>query len=402
MREKPARRERTPLPKGFSVLWTTVAIDITGFGIAIPVLGLFAKREFGASAFQVGLLIATYSLAQFLLAPVWGRISDRIGRKPVIVVALFGTAVGALITGAAGALWMLFLGRLIDGGSGASIAVAQAAATDLAEPHERPRLLGLLGAAFGVGFSLGPAIAGIAAVIGGARAPFFVASALALLNAAAAIKRMPETRRHDTEIERHLVPELSGSLRRSGVVRLATISFIGMVAFSGFEATMALLGERRFSLDEAGVAWVFVGVGLALVFVQGAMVPRVVPRIGAAMAVRSGYALDVAGLALLAVANNWPVLVLSLALLVVGQGLAGPSLTTLIANRAGNRDRGKALGVQQSFNAASRIVGPAAAGALFEHVSVGAPYAIGSIVMFLAFVRLLAERDDSPATVPAH
>ncbi|MEY2609989.1 MAG: hypothetical protein RLZZ128_638, partial [Actinomycetota bacterium] len=156
-----ARTERAPLPQGFFSIWITVALDLVGFGIVVPILGRYAER-FGASGLQVGLLFASFSLAQLVFAPLLGRLSDRIGRKPVILISLLGTAVGSFVTGAAGALWVLFLGRILDGASGASVAVAQGAVTDVASPQERPRLLGLLGAAFGVGFVVGPALGGLA------------------------------------------------------------------------------------------------------------------------------------------------------------------------------------------------------------------------------------------------
>jgi len=195
------RRERAPrgrgrragasLPPGFGTIWLTVALDLVGFGIILPILPLYGER-FGASPVVIGLLVAAFSAAQFVFAPLLGRLSDRIGRKPVILVSLFGTAVGSLITGLAWAVWVLFLGRIIDGASGASVSVAQGAVTDLAPPPERPRLLGLLGAAFGVGFVLGPALGGLAAVVG-ERVPFFVAAFVAFVNALVAMRRLPET-----------------------------------------------------------------------------------------------------------------------------------------------------------------------------------------------------------------
>lgn len=161
---------RAPLPRGFWVIWSTVAIDMIGFGIVAPILGRYADR-FGASGVQVGLLFASFSLAQMVCAPILGRLSDRVGRKPVIVISLIGTALGSFVTGIAGALWVLFVGRIVDGASGASIAVAQSAVVDLGEPDQRARMLGLLGMAFGVGFVVGPALGGLAA-LGGPHVPF--------------------------------------------------------------------------------------------------------------------------------------------------------------------------------------------------------------------------------------
>lgn len=172
-------------------LWTTVAVDLVGFGIVVPILPTYAQ-QFGVSPTTIGLIFASFSVAQLVFAPIWGRLSDRIGRKPILVISLFGTAVGSVLTGVAGAVPLLFLGRLIDGASGASVSVAQASAADLAPPHQRAKLMGLLGAAFGVGFVAGPAIGALGSLIG-PRVPFYLAAAIAFVNALVAIKRLPET-----------------------------------------------------------------------------------------------------------------------------------------------------------------------------------------------------------------
>src|SRR5256714_14193165 len=169
-----SRGPRQPLPAGFGTIWTTVAVDLVGFGVVLPLLPLYAER-FHASAFTVGAMFASFSVAQLLFAPVWGRISDRIGRKPVLILSLAGTAAGTLLTGLAGSLPLLFAGRIVDGVSGASVSVAHAAVADVAPPRQRARLFGLLGAAFGVGFVAGPIIGGVPALVG-PRGPFFVAA----------------------------------------------------------------------------------------------------------------------------------------------------------------------------------------------------------------------------------
>src|SRR2546421_416985 len=161
-----SRGDRRPLPPGFGTIWTTVAVDLIGFGVVLPLLPLYATR-FHAGAFTVGAMFASFSVAQLVFAPVWGRISDRVGRKPVLILSLFGTAAGTLLTGLAGSLALLFVGRIVDGASGASVSVAPAAVADVAPPKERARLFGLLGAAFGVGFIAGPPIGGVCALVDG-------------------------------------------------------------------------------------------------------------------------------------------------------------------------------------------------------------------------------------------
>lgn len=389
------RSERTPLPAGYMTLWTTVALDLVGFGIIVPILGRYAER-FGANGFQVGLLFASYSLAQLLFAPLLGALSDRIGRKPVIVVSLVGTAIGSLVTGAAGSLWLLFVGRIIDGASGGSLSVAQAAVADISSPEQRPRLVGMMGAAFGVGFVLGPAIGGLSS-LGGPHVPFFVAAALAGGNAIAAVIRLPETHRvdrstaaafgrpptdapTDAQVARRRLAMPSAQVLR----RLAVVGFISTLAFTAFESTFSLFGNARFGFTEGSAAAVFLGVGLVLVAMQGGAYAKLVARFGVGPVFRAALVVTAAGLACLAAATTWPVLIVALLLLSVGQGCASPSITTIVSERAGAHERGAALGFQQSAYAVARVIGPPVAGLLFDHVGVPSPSLAGAALVLVA------------------
>jgi DHA1 family tetracycline resistance protein-like MFS transporter len=385
-RRLPGRRRggRPPLPAGFATIWTTVALDLVGFGIILPVLPLYAER-FGASPTTVGLLLASFSIAQLLFAPVWGSVSDRIGRKPVLVLSLVGTAVGSLVTGLAGSLPLLFLGRIIDGMSGASVSVAQASVADLAPPQERARLFGLLGAAFGVGFVAGPALGALAA-LGGPRLPFLVAAGVAGVNAVAALRRLPETH-VDRGVPADPAPRtLDRPPARSGLTRLLLIAFASLAAFSAFEATFALFGERRLSFGPASTGLVFTAVGLVLVAVQTTLVRPTVARLGESATLRAALVVNALGLALLAAVHSWFLLVPALLALVVGQGLAQPSLTSVVSGRARAGQRGRALGIQQSAGGLARVVGPIAGGLAFEHVGTGFPFLAGALVMGLCAV----------------
>jgi multidrug resistance protein len=377
------------LPQGFGTIWLTVALDLVGFGIVVPILGRYAER-FGASGLEVGLLFASFSLAQLVFAPILGRLSDRIGRKPVIMISLLGTAIGSFVTGAAGALWVLFLGRILDGASGASVAVAQGAVTDLAPPSERPRLLGLLGAAFGVGFVVGPALGGLAS-LGGEHIPFFVAGTVALINAIVAWKRLPETRpAHVREAAREAAKnDVEAKVRLWG---LAIAGFTAIVAFSGFEATFSLLAGDRFRLTEGGVAAIFVGIGIVLVGVQGGLIRPINAKLGTQRSLQVGLVLNSAGLLVLSAAKNWPLLLVALALLTVGQGLVTPNLSSLVSGRVPDHRRGEALGFQQGVNAIGRVAGPALAGVLYDHVSVGSPYLVGGALCGIALVVISSKK----------
>ena len=255
-----------PRPAGFWVVWTTVALDLVGFGIVMPILPLYSAR-LGASPAVIGALVAAFSAAQLALAPVWGRLSDRIGRKPVLVASLVGTAAGSLLTGLAGGLVLLFLGRIVDGASGGSIAAAQATVADTAPAGQRARLMGLLGAAFGIGFVAGPGLAGITALVS-PRLPFFLAAGIAAVNAAVAVRRLPET----NPSHRRAPAGPEPARRPAGVGRLVVLAFLALAPFSAFEATFSLFGARRLGLHLAGTGAVFAGVGLLIVAVQGGLV----------------------------------------------------------------------------------------------------------------------------------
>jgi predicted MFS family arabinose efflux permease len=268
--------------------------------------------------------------------------------------------------------------------------------------------MGLLGAAFGLGFVAGPAIAALGA-LWGPHVPFYIAAAIAFVNAVVAIRRLPETHRDAspvaTDVELEAEMERAGTLDgpqpgspieasrdrasnagrvdRSGIVRLITVSFVGMIAFSGFEATFSLLTEHRFGLKLSGTGAVFTAIGLALVVVQVSIIGRVNDRLGESGTLRVGLVCNAAGLALLAVDGGWATAVPSLALLVLGQGLITPTLSSAVAGRAGG-ERGTWLGWQQSAGGLARVLGPVVAGVLFQQVGVGAPYAVGAVLVLLA------------------
>lgn len=371
---------REPLPRGFWIIWSTVALDMVGFGIVAPILGRYADR-YGASGFEVGLLFASFSLAQMVFAPILGRWSDRIGRKPVIIISLLGSALGSFITGAAGALWVLFAGRLIDGASGASISVAQGAVTDIASPQQRARMLGLLGMAFGVGFVVGPALGGLAS-LGGPHVPFYLAGVLALINAGAAIVRLPETRTR----ELRQVPREHHRISPRQITSYVVIGFLATVPFAGFEATFSLFGGRRFNFTEGSTAIVFLAVGVLMSVVQGALIAPLTKRFGSLRLVVLGQTLVAIGLLALGASTILLAMCFALVLMVLGAGVATPSLTALVANSADDNRRGEMLGVQQSASALARVVGPPLAGLAFDGVGVGAPYTFGALICFAAVI----------------
>jgi MFS family permease len=292
-----------------------------------------------------------------------------------------GTAIGSVVTGAAGALWVLFLGRALDGASGASVAVAQGAVIDIAPPEQRARLIGLLGAAFGVGFVVGPALGGLAA-LGGPHVPFYVAGAIAGVNAIAAYIRLPETKSQHVVIQEK--PSSRGSALTPSLRRMAIVLFIGTVSFAGFEATFSLFGQDRFDLTEGSNALLFLFVGVIMVAVQGAFIGPLTDRLGSRLLMRIGLVGISVGFIGMAYTYSWAPLFVVLFLVAVGQGFFGPSAGALVAELAPEDKRGEALGFQQSAGALGRVIGPVLGGVLFDAAGTGAPYLFGAALMMIA------------------
>jgi MFS transporter, DHA1 family, tetracycline resistance protein len=369
-------------PAGFWTVWTSVAVDLLGFGIILPLLPLYAE-SFGATPLTIGLLFASYSLAQFLFSPVWGRVSDRVGRRPVLLATIAGSAVGSLVLGMAGSITMLFVGRIIDGVSGASVAVARATVADVAPAHERPRLMGLLGAAYGLGFVIGPSIGALATLFGPA-VPFFVAAGISLANLVAAALRLPETRRAGVSA----APSRAGAAGMPpAVIRFVLLTFVGVTAFGAFEATFALLGRSRFDLTDSMVALVFSALGVVLVATQVGLVGPATRRLGEVGVIRLGLAGTAAGFLLIGLGSRWLTLAPGLAVVAAGQGLAMPAISSAVAGAAPRERSGAALGIQHSAGGLARVVGPILGGALFA-IAAGLPYvaAAGLAVVGLVLV----------------
>ena len=361
----------------------------------LPILPVYARR-FHASPVTATALIAVFSAAQLVCSPLLGRLSDRIGRKPVLILSLVGTAVGSLLTGLAGSVAVLYLGRLVDGASGASVAAAQAAVSDVARPDQRARLFGLLGAAFGLGFVGGPALAGLAAAIGGPRLPFYLAAGLAGVNALTAVRRLPETRPRGAS---RLAGDRGSTAAARRAAPLIALGFVALVAFSGFEATFSLFGKQRLHLTLAGTGLVFALIGVSIAVVQVGLVHPVVNRIGEGGAIRVGLVANAMGLVVLARVHGYGLLVPAMLLLTVGQGLLAPSLAAAVVGRVGAARRGEILGWQQAAGSLARVVGPVLGGVLFQMVGVSAPYLAGAALLIVTVVALgpRAESERLPA-----
>ena len=369
-----------------TIIFLTVFIDLIGFGIVIP-LSPFYAEHFGATGLMVGMLQASFSLMQFLFAPFWGRLSDRIGRRPVILVGLLGSAGSYLLFGLAESLTVLFIARILAGIAGANISTAQAYMADVTTPENRAKGMGMVGAAFGLGFIFGPAIGGALSVFGPTVPPLF-AGALSFANFVAACFILPESRKPGAEARPRVsrLHALTEAVTRPGLPQLLLIFFLVTGAFSCFEATFALFGERRFGFTPSNIGYVFAFVGVVLTAVQGGLVGRMAKRFGEPRLVPFAIVALAAGLALVPLARSIPMLLVACALLAVGSGFNNPSISSLISRISSADEQGGILGVSQSVSSLARIIGPFVGGAVYDRFGEVAPFAGASAVMLIALV----------------
>jgi len=369
------------------IIFVTVFIDLLGFGIIIPLLPFYAER-FGGGGLTVGLLSVSFSLMQFICVPILGRWSDHAGRRPIILLGLFGSFASYLVFAFAGSLTLLFVSRAVAGAAGATIATAQAFIADTTTAENRAKGMGLVGAAFGLGFIFGPAIGGFLSRWSYAAPPVF-ASLLSLANFGAAWLLLPESLKRSEAGERRAGPSRVEALRRAlerpCLPVLLTVYFVIIVAFSGFEATFALFSEHRHHFTASTIGNMFAYVGVVMVVVQGGLVGRAARRFGERSLVALGAIAVAAGLAFIPLAASWVGLSVAAGLMAIGMGFGNPSMSSLISRWSSVEDQGGILGLSQSLGSLARIVGPAWGGFLFDHYGPGSPYVSSAVLMLLAF-----------------
>ncbi len=390
---------RTRSPMVF--IFFTVLIDLLGIGIVIPVLPYYVKilESSGDAwlianrALLVGGLSAIYALMQFLCAPWLGSLSDRYGRRPVLLGSLLGTGIGYIIFGLSEQLfpispWLmlaaLFASRIIDGITGANISAAQAYIADITTPENRARGLGMLGAAFGLGFMLGPALGGWLSTYGLA-VPVFVAATLAFVNVIFGYFMLPESL--DASKRSTQVSASNPLLRIQSVLAQDNIRnlLIGVVlvnlAFSGMQSNFAVYSDRRFGFTAVDNAFVFVAVGVVAVIMQGFLLRMLVPKFGEARLAMVGLVVMAIGFEGLAIAPTGAWLYPAILILGIGSGMATPSLTSLISRRVDERSQGVTLGGSQALTSLVTVLGPLLAGMLSDVVHVTAPYHVGALLI---------------------
>ncbi len=385
---------RSPL----TVIYLTVFIDLLGFGIILPLLPLYAE-ELGATGLWVGGILTAYSGLQFLSAPLLGRLSDRIGRRRVILASLAGSTAGFIITGLGSSLPPLLAGRAVAGLFGGSIAPAQAYIADVSSPQERTRAMGRLGACIGLGFVLGPALgAGLSHF--GFGAASFAAAGLAGANLLLGFFTLKEPVRASagTPQPRPSMSLLASAFSRPRTRGLLLATFLTTFAFVAMEATFALLGKERYGLSEGQLGLIFAFGGVVIIIAQGMMVGRLSARHGERRTAMLGASILAGGLLLLPLSPGLGVAALFLGIIAAGQGLVSPALSSMLSLDAGAGRQGGILGLGQAHAAAARAIGPIVAGALFD-ADDALPYLVAGLVVagvFLILAGLGAKgaRDD--------
>lgn len=382
-----------------SVLIAANFVDMIGFAIVLPLLPFYALR-LHATDFQVGLIIAAFSVAQLLSAPVWGRVSDRYGRRPALLIALASSAAAYVVFGLANGLWLLFASRLIQGAGGGTTGVAQAYVADTIRPADRARALGWLSAATSAGIMLGPVIGSFAYAHGGPAAPGYVGAALCLLNAAFAWRWLPESRVRtgDDSLRRPVWHGVWQVIRTPAqpVPQLIWIYAVGMLAFTCLTAVLALYLGAEFQVNAKTIGFFYTYLGGLSLIMRSLFLGPIVSRIGETWAMRSGTLVLITGLLTYPLAHSIWALVLVMPLVPIGTALLFPATTALMSRRADRRELGTVMGVAQTFGGLSRVAAPLIGTAAFQYHHDLPFYLAGAIV---ALVGILAFRVVPPTAV---
>jgi DHA1 family tetracycline resistance protein-like MFS transporter len=376
------------------IIFITVFIDLVGFGIVIPVLPLYAKH-FHATPTVIGLLVAVYSAMQFIFAPILGRLSDRVGRRPVLLVSIVGTSVGFLIMGLAGSLWLLFIGRIVDGITGGNISTAQAYIADVTPEEKRSSGMGLIGAAFGLGFIFGPVIGGLLSRVSPG-APFLFASALAACNTIALFFLLPESLAHEHRTPAGQRASIIQVFQKQGSWQLGAIIatyFFATVAFAMLTAIFPLFTEGRFGYDTTDNGYIFTYLGVLGALIQGGAIGRLSGIFGDKTLAAAGIGILAVSMFVLPSSVTLAVLLLATSGIAIGNSLATPTLNALASKSVGAKWQGRILGMMQSSASLARIIGPVLGGSLLGRDNPAEygrmPFWTGAVIMLVAFLLAL-------------
>jgi len=363
-----------------------VFIDLLGFSLILPLLPYYAET-FNASEFVTGLLIASYALMQLIGAPILGRLSDRYGRRPILLVSVFGTFIGFLLLGVANTLWMLFAARILDGITGGNLSVAQAYISDVTDAKNRSKGLGLIGAAFGIGFIIGPVTGGVLSQYG-YNVPAFVAGGLALINFVLIYAWLPEslTKEKREQLGERKKPSVTLgalviALKRPFTGSLLVTRFFFGLAFSIFQTIFALYALAKFNLSARDTGFVLTYVGILAAFVQGFLVGKLTDRFREDHLITASVALMAISLLGWALAPSVFWLLVILAPTAISGGILNTLLSSTLTKAVAAQEIGGILGLSASIESSTRIIAPILGGALLQRIGTWSPGAFGAIVM---------------------
>lgn len=358
------------------VLFLTVFIDLLGFGIVVPLLAYYAEA-YGASGFTLGMILGSYSLMQFFFSPVWGRMSDRIGRRPVLIASLSGNVVGYALFAISNDITLLMISRIVSGIAAANIATAQAYVADTTTPENRAKGMGLIGAAFGLGFIFGPPAGGLLAHLGtslgysGNLFPGLLAAGASLAAVTIAFFHLPESKKPDVRPRSGLPPQFDPSMIRlvisnTGLHLSLVTLFLMIMAFAGMEPSVVLYGKDKFNFTTRELGYFFGFMGVIVAALQGGVIGRVAKRFGDIGAAIFGATSLFVGMSLIPIVSTVPMLVVVAVFIAIGQGFVYPSLTSHISKLAPEEHRGSILGISTASSSLSRVFGPIVAGMLYD------------------------------------
>ncbi len=375
-----------------AVLFLTVFIDLLGFGIVLPLLPRYAE-DYLAGDVTIGLLMASFSFMQLLFAPFWGRLSDRYGRRPILMVGLFGSILSYALFGLARSVTLLFVSRIAAGIFGATIGTAQAYIADVTGSKDRGKQMALIGAAFGLGFTFGPALGGLAHHHLGRAAPGFLAAGFSLVAFLMAWRTLPEPERHEKRGPhvRFDATALRHAFATRTIPLILALQIVATLAFASFEGTLARFTDRKWGYNPAENGLIFTYVGFCLLLSQGFLVRRFMPRVGELNFTVAGTILLAMGFVGVALAPGTVAALATLPVVVTGFSMITPSLASLLSLRSPRSMQGEILGIGQSGLSLARILGPFAGNVLFL-TSPEAPYWFAAGVMGFAFLGAIVLR----------
>ncbi len=354
-----------------------------GFGIIIPVLPFFAE-ELGATPTQLGLLMAVYSLMQLLFAPMWGRISDRIGRKPVLLIGISGLALSFFLFALSTEYWMLLASRIIGGFlSAANMPTAMAYVADITSEEDRGKGMGIVGAAVGLGFVFGPAVGGVFSKIS-LNMPFWVAGILSTITFLFVLIALNESLPKEKRSNEASVQKIPWETIKSPIGLLYFLSFFITFSMAGLEATFAYFAAKRAGIDTVQLGYIFMIMGLAGAAVQGGLVGRLIKKHGEGKVIQAGIIVSIVGFCLLLFTRDFWTATIFLTIFGLGNGVIRPSASSLIT-KTNSEGYGGLTGLLSSFESLGRIIGPPLAGAVYS-VMIELPYIIGAVLSFVALI----------------